>query len=311
METLTFDSGGTRCAATLYRPPSATGDVACVVMGHGFSGTQDQLAPAARAFAEAGLAVLTFDYRGFGSSAGEPRQLIDLGRQLEDWRAAIRLARSLGGVDPRRVALWGSSLSGGHVVNLAAEDPSIAAVVAQVLAIDKSTRGMVKEAKAKMARDGISPAALVRVSVRSVAAGAYDALRGRLGLAPRCIPVFGPPGQVAAFTGPDSDAWRALFERAGPTWRNEFAPRFLFGTPRYVQGTAERVRMPLLVCVAERDTDANPELAKEIARKAPRGELRTYPVRHFDVYADPTAQTLLRDQVEFLRRVLLTPSRAQ
>ena len=40
---LTFDSGGTSCAATFY-PSEQRGVGPCVVMGHGFTGTQDQLA---------------------------------------------------------------------------------------------------------------------------------------------------------------------------------------------------------------------------------------------------------------------------
>jgi fermentation-respiration switch protein FrsA (DUF1100 family) len=50
-------------------------------MGHGFSGTQDQLEPYARRFTEAGIALLTFDYRNFGRSEGEPRQLVNVDRQ--------------------------------------------------------------------------------------------------------------------------------------------------------------------------------------------------------------------------------------
>jgi hypothetical protein len=72
-----FDSGGIACAATLYRPFDTTEDVPCVVMGHGFSGTKDLgLAPYAEAFATNGMAVLAFDYRHFGASGGEPRQLV-------------------------------------------------------------------------------------------------------------------------------------------------------------------------------------------------------------------------------------------
>jgi len=51
---------------------------------------------------------------------------------LEDWRAAIRFARGLKGVDAGRIALWGSSLGGGHAVSAASEDPRVAAVVAQI-----------------------------------------------------------------------------------------------------------------------------------------------------------------------------------
>ena len=113
---------------------------------------------------------------------------------------------------------------------------------------------------------------------------------------------------MAAFTDPDSDKRLQFFTESGPTWRNEFAPRFLFGTPKYRKGTAERVRMPLLVCVAELDTEADPELARKVARDAPRGELKTYPVAHFDAYVAPTFLDMVTDQLEFLRRTLSTPT---
>jgi hypothetical protein len=66
--------------------------------------------------------------------------------------------------------------------------------------------------------------------------------------------------------------------------------------------------MPLLVCVAELDTEADPELAKKIAKHAPHGELKTYPVRHFDVYVAPTFLDMVTDQLEFLRRALPMPT---
>ena len=163
---------------------------------------------------------------------------------------------------------------------------------------------MVREARAKMDREGISLGALLWMSLRSVVAAAYDALRGVAGLSPHYMPVFGEPGHLAAFTDRDSNQHRLLFERTGASWCNQFTPRFLFGRPKYIKGTAERLRMPLLVCVAEQDTDADPEKAIDIARRAPRGELATYQVSHFDVYAGPTKEQLLNDQVEFLRRVL-------
>lgn len=304
---LDFESDGTRCAATLFPPADVGERTPCVVMAHGFTGTRDQLVPYAETFAAAGLTVLTFDYRHFGDSDGEPRQIVDVKKQLDDWRAAVRFARTLEGVDARRIALWGSSLSGGHVINLAAEDPTLAAVVAQVPAIDKSTKGMSEEAKAKMEREGISMGSLIAISLRSVAAGIYDAVRGLLHLSPHYMRVFGPPGSIAAFTDPDSERSLEFFAKAGRTWRNEFAPRFLFGTPKYVPGTAERVGMPLLVCVAEQDTEANPALATEIATKAPRGELKTYPVRHFDVYEGRVLAQIKADQTEFLLRALDTP----
>jgi hypothetical protein len=80
---------------------------------------------------------------------------------------------------------------------------------------DKSTGGMAREARAKMAREGISLGALLWVTLRSVAAGMYDALRGVVGWSLYYMPIFGEPGHVAAFTDPDSGRHRALFEKAG------------------------------------------------------------------------------------------------
>src|SRR5688572_4882796 len=117
---LTFESRGTRCAAWLYRP-DVEAPVPCVVLAHGFDGVREQRLDAyAECFAEAGLAALVFDYRGFGSSDGNPRQLFHNKGQLADWRAAIACARALeDAVDPTRIALWGTSTSAGHVVRLA------------------------------------------------------------------------------------------------------------------------------------------------------------------------------------------------
>ena len=131
-EQLRFRSGDAECAAVLIRP-DATEPVPCVVLGHGFGAVKEG-GPirVAERYAEAGFAGLAFDYRHFGESGGEPRQLLDIGRQLDDWRAAIAYARTLDGIDGERIALWGSSFAGGHVIAIAAGDPRVAAVVSQV-----------------------------------------------------------------------------------------------------------------------------------------------------------------------------------
>ena len=114
---------GEQLAAYVYRPGSTQGDAPCVVMAHGFSGTRDDGLPGyAEAFRDAGFVVVLFDYRHFGASTGEPRQLLDIARQLDDYRAVIEWARGLDGIDPDRIVLWGTSYSGGHVLTLAAAD---------------------------------------------------------------------------------------------------------------------------------------------------------------------------------------------
>jgi len=144
METIDFDSHGTRCEA--WHLPASTDVLSTadgrpvVVMAHGFGATRDSgLLPFAERFAAAGLDVVLFDYRGFGTSdvpPGRPRQDVDHRRHREDYHAAVAHARGLAGVDPERVVLWGSSYSGGHVVAVAAADTRVAGLVSQGAAMD-------------------------------------------------------------------------------------------------------------------------------------------------------------------------------
>jgi dienelactone hydrolase len=120
-----FDSDGVACVGYVYHFAGGGAPVPCFVLGTGFSGTQDtpSIRAAAEAFAEAGFAALTFDYRHFGKSDGTPRQLVRVKGQHEDFHAAIRCARDHAGIDPERIALWGTSLGGGHVIAVAAPTP--------------------------------------------------------------------------------------------------------------------------------------------------------------------------------------------
>lgn len=264
-------------------------------MGHGTTGTVDfGLTRYAGRFAETGMAVLAFDYRHFRRSEGQPRQLIRVGRQLTDWRAAVACARSLPEVDADRVALWGTSLSAGHVVTLAAEDPRIAAVVAQL-------PFMGIELRRSTPRSG-------RVTRRLFAAAVRDVLGGAVGRRPVVVAMVGPPDAVAVFTdAEDYSVAMALAEEA-PTWRNEMSARSLFSLIRYRPGQlAGRLRMPVLVCVAEDDTAASLRLAIRAAEAAPHGQLRRYPGGHFAAYIGDVFERMVTDEVAFLHRHL-TPT---
>lgn len=303
VQSLTFDSGGTSCAATFY-PSEQRGVGPCVVMGHGFTGTQDQLAGYAAAFSEQGLHALTFDYRHFGASDGQPRQVVNVSRQIEDWRAALALARSLSGVDTDAIGLWGSSFSGGHVLRLAAEDPRIRAVVVQVPEFGLGSGSLLEEFRAKRQRKNLPLRIILGVAFKLLGAAARDELRARRGLEPHYLPVFAPPGQAGAVIDADYERFLARAAETGPTWRNEFASRLFFRPPRYHRGTAERVTAPLLVCVAAYDIETNPLAAESVARAAPHGYLLSYPVGHFGIYEDPVQSTVISDQARFLRQHL-------
>lgn len=130
-ENLWFESEGTRIAARLYRPEGAEAPPV-IVMAHGFSAVMEQLAPQAETLRAASFAVLAFDHPCFGLSEGTPRGEVDPPRQLRAWRDAISFARTLDGLDRDRIGLWGSSFSGGHVIQAGALDPRVRCVVSQV-----------------------------------------------------------------------------------------------------------------------------------------------------------------------------------
>jgi fermentation-respiration switch protein FrsA (DUF1100 family) len=287
-----FDSWGLRCAAWLYRPHVTDGSTPCVVMAHGWTGVREQTLDAyAERFAAAGLAALVFDYRHFGASEGEPRQLIAIRRQLEDWAAAIAYARTLGGIDAERISLWGSSFSGGHVLTTAARDHRIAAVVSQVPFIDgfKNLRFLGLRESLMLTREGLRDA--------------LGALRGR---PPRMIASVGPPGSVAVMTSPDAEPGFLRIDPEASTWRNEAAARVLLAIGSYRPGTkVAQIRRPVLYCVGDDDAVTPPGPAIDAAARTPRGELRRYPIGHFDIYVGEWFERAVADQTEFLVRELV------
>jgi pimeloyl-ACP methyl ester carboxylesterase len=82
--------------------------------------------------------------------------------------------------------------------------------------------------------------------------------------------------------------------------------RWLLGRPFRPARHARTQHCPWLVCVGEADRVAKPGPAISAARRAPLGELRTYPgVDHFDIYDGPEHEALVADQLDFLERHLL------
>jgi uncharacterized protein len=266
-------------------------------MAHGLGATRDSgLEPFAEAFAEAGLEVLLFDYRNFGASSGEPRQLAWPPHHREDYRAAVACARGLDDVDPGRIALWGTSWAGGHSVYVAVDDPKIAAVIAQIPDLD----GI------RTLRE-IGGYAGPRQQLRLALAGLKDYLRSRRGQAPLMIPTVAPPGELGALTSEESEAgMRAI---AGPSWRNEITARATFAewSNRAITRIG-RLRCPILIQIADRDSVVPPAAARAAAWKAKgRVEVREYPCAHFDIYMGEWRERAIADQLHFLRRHLGSP----
>ena len=290
-----FTSQGSLCRGWLTYPATGTGRVPLVIMAHGFAGTRELGLPDyAERFNAAGMATLIFDYRHFGASEGEPRQLMVPARQIQDWHAALAFARELPGIDTGRIALWGTSFGGGLVITVAAQDGDVAATVSQCPMLDGVPT------LAALARYG-GPANLLRVTAH----GVLDAVRAGLGASPHYIPAVAAPGDIGAMT---SDEAIAAFHRLGeeliPDIRVTARSGLLVPLFRPIRD-AKRVRCPSLLQICEHDTVAPSAAAEKAARRMPLAEVVRYPLGHFDVYFDEAFERSVADQTAFLERHLL------
>lgn len=281
---------GVSCAAWIYEPPACFARPApCIVMAHGLGGTRaSSLEPYAQRFAAEGFYVVLFDYRYIGDSGGEPRQLIAPKRHIEDWRAAIAFARDLPGVDPQRIGLWGTSLSGGHVVVTAARDKGIAAVSMQCPMLD----GI---ASARLAmRRGSLRGLLVRL-----AAALKDIACAAVGRTPYYVPLVARKGELGVMA---SDyAYAGCLAIVPPGWRNEVAARIFFSLPLYRPlRQADKVQCPTLLIACAHDSIVSATSAAEAAaRIGEKARLVVLPIDHFDIYRGEWFERSVDEQVAF------------
>jgi len=291
---VSFEVKGTSLSAWLHLPEHLSAPVPCIVMASGAGGTKDMgTVPYALRFQEAGFAVLLFDYRHFGESGGEPRQLLSIPQQLEDYASAIEYARSLKEIDPTKVALWGTSLSGGHVIVLAARDHGIACVVAQCPELDARASG-----RMFLKREGI------RHALRLMIHGHRDVVRSWLGFPPHRIPIVGKPGTIALTRAPDAyEAFRRLAPRG---FVNAVCARSILAGDDYRPVKhAHNVRCAVLLQICDYDTFTAASAAEETAKQLGTfGKVIHYPIGHFDIYLGSNFERSVSDQLAFFRRHL-------
>jgi len=290
----TFISKGDKLRAWLYLPAGAV-KPPVVVMAHGFGGQRWMRLPAyAEHFAGMGMAVFLFDYRGFNDSEGEPRNYINPSRHLEDWDAAIAYVKKLDTVDAKRMALWGTSFSGGHVIVEAAKHPEVRAVVSQV-----------------PFTDGMS------TMWYYITGDPIFALKGTYhGLADLCasiftkdrhtVPIAGRPGGTFAMMS-KPDTWEGLKKLMGPGIKDfekdNYCPGnivFTLGLYRPI-GDAEKVACPALIVGAETDTLFPPTGPKKMADRMKKATYISLPMNHFDPYTGEPFKKIVRSMADFLK----------
>ena len=281
-----FTSKGVRCSGDLYlpggkyRPP-------VVVMAHGFAGERNFRLPAyAEHFAQRGLATYLFDYRGFGDSDGEPRYYVDARRHLADWQAAVAHVRTLHQVDGSRLALWGTSFSGGHAIVTAANDPNVMALVAQAPYVDPF---------------GLWFWTDLRFVARALVHGLRDLLRAATRRSPHYIKVAGRPEEFALLNTPETWPGYQTILPEGTTWQNRCPARIVLTVPFYrPASSATRITCPALIMYAEHDSIISTASVERAAAWIPQSTSVMVPLGHFDIYTGEAFEAASEMQAEFL-----------
>jgi cephalosporin-C deacetylase-like acetyl esterase len=126
-----------------YTPDSSltSEKLPCLIMAHGFTALKEMELDtfAAHFTSHLPISCLVYDNRNFGASdSSDPdnksRFEIVPAQQVADYSDAITFAQTELGdqVDGERIAVWGSSYSGGHVLVVGAVDRRVSCVLSQV-----------------------------------------------------------------------------------------------------------------------------------------------------------------------------------
>lgn len=285
-----FSSEGTRCAGRLYLP-AEKGPYPAVIMAHGFAAEYSFGLPAfAEQFVARGLAVYMFDYGHFGASEGEPRHLLNPALQIRNWRAAVEHVRRLPDVQSDRIALWGTSFSGGHVLVVAAKTPGLSAVVAQVPFVDGFA--VTLNSNLKFVLEGILH-------------GLRDILRAVTFRQPHYVPVVADPDTFAVMNTPESKPGYLALVPEGSDWENRCPARIFWRIPFYRPGRlASRIKCPILIVAAENDSLIPLKAVENTARKIGEVQYVSLPVGHFALYTGDTFAYVADLQGNFLQQHL-------
>ena len=286
-----FFSKEIRCDGDLYLPEGVN-NPPVVIMAHGLAALKAFRLPAfAERFVEKGMATFLFDYRTFGQSDGEPRHLVNPFHHVQDWLAAIAHVRNLPEVDSTRIALWGSSFSGGHVIVVAAKDAGIKAVVSQVPFVSGFSSIRV---------DSISDIIL------ATCYGIMDYVRTAFSLSPHYSPAIANPGSFAAMNTEGSyDGFKSIIPE-GSNWENKMTSRAFILLAFYNPiSYAKKVKAPVLLVSGKNDSLVPFSAVQKTAKRLPDCQFVVLESNHFEPYTGAHFEQSIKIQIDFLERKLL------
>jgi hypothetical protein len=120
LERVTFPSEGETLVGVVYLPAGMKpGEkLPLVIVAGSWTTVKEQMAGLyAQRLAEAGIPAMTFDFRFFGESGGQPRQYESPEKKIQDIQNAVRFARTLPFVDSKRLGGLGVCASAGYMAH--------------------------------------------------------------------------------------------------------------------------------------------------------------------------------------------------
>lgn len=275
-------------AADFYRPKNMK-KPAVIIMAHGFAALrQFGLIPYAQKFAQAGYAVVLFDYRFWGGSTGQPRELVSINKQIEDWKAVIAYLSSQKVIDPRKIILWGTSLSGAYVLSLASELKNIQAVMVQTPFIDGAQ---------------IAKKYPIQQLPKALKLSSQDYMGSKVGRLPKTLPVVHPFDLCFI---PTKDSYNGFMSIVHPDyfWSGEVPARVFFKLIAFRPIlTLRNINIPVLFIAAKQDSVMPLESSREAATNiAPFVQYHEWNISHFDIYHGQWLEKAISTQLEFLHQ---------
>ncbi len=282
---------GVRVDGWFYKA-DVQGPAPCIILSHGFSGTKDTiLEKYALKFIRNGYHALTYDYRHYGTSGGEPRQLYCGQYQVEDLKAMLTYATCRNDVDGNRIFLWGTSAGAGYGLTVAAENSQVAGVIGQCGAYDH-------KADSEIYLKNVGYGFFIKLFIHAQ----RDKGRSRFGLPPHMFPAYGRPGTVSMINLPGVFEEVEELMQDSETFRNETCGRLAFMPhPPSPIDVADEIDCPVLFVACEKDILASPSSHERLVEKLEDlATIITYPISHFDIYKGKNFEQATDDQLEFI-----------
>jgi fermentation-respiration switch protein FrsA (DUF1100 family) len=288
---VSFYSEGVKLDGDLFLPDGlAAGERrAGVVLCHGYTGVKDLYLPDnAAVLNKAGYVVLTFDYKGWGKSEGTRSRLAPFSR-VADVQAAMTFLGIQPEVDKTRIGLYGTSYGCATVVFTAAIDERVKCTVG-VVGMGHGARWM---------RSVRRPDEWFDLLARSEADREQRVLSGKSAMVAR-EEILLPDRQSAELA--------AKARAANPNAVGQIPLEYIDETLQFhpewvVDKIAPR---PLLLIAAGDDRLVPPEDCASLYEKAkdPKKLVVVPGVGHYEVYAKPAFDVVMRETVDWFTRHL-------